>query len=40
MGVPREQILVIARRRFFSTTIGKMAIPDNIISQAGKARRQ
>ena len=35
MGVPREQILVIARGAFLHD-IGKMAIPDNILRKPGK----
>src|SRR6202045_295619 len=35
MGVPREQILIIARGAFLHD-IGKMAIPDNILRKPGK----
>jgi putative nucleotidyltransferase with HDIG domain len=39
MGVPREQILVIARGAFLHD-FGKMAIPDNILRKPGKLNEE
>ena len=39
MGVPREQILVIARGAFLHD-IGKMAIPENILHKPGKLNEE